>query len=260
MSLAYGVKSHLGGEIKKNMHLVANFYFRQISAIKILITVLFCRLLVPDMKIFFPAVVFLILVFAEGHSQSDDFTLVKEEDGILIYERWLTYPKTDPPVSAREVKGEFYFHNTIEEAVRLLQDEKRISKWQSHVSEFRVYKKEDSTKWSEYSYHDIPWPVSDQDHLLAYLITRKENGEVFISFESFVDNKLAPLQKGVTRMELSGSWTFKKVDNNKVKATYRIFSMPLPIPKFLTDPIIRNNMVTTIQEFKALLDPKPIKK
>jgi hypothetical protein len=212
------------------------------------------------MKIFFPAVVLLVLVFAEGHSQNDGFTLVKEEDGILIYERWLTYPKTDPPVAAREVKGEFQFRNTIEEAVRLLKDEKRVSKWQSHVSEFRVYKKSDSTKWSEYSYHDIPWPVSDQDHLLAYTMVQKENGEVLITFESYVDDKLAPVRKGVTRMELSGSWTFQKIDHNKVKATYRIFSMPLAIPKFLTDPIIRNNMVTTIQEFIALMNPKPVKK
>jgi hypothetical protein len=41
-----------------------------------------------------------------------------------------------------------------------------------------------------------------------------------------------------------------------VKATYRILSKPLNIPKFLTDPIIRNNMMTTIQEFIALIEKK----
>jgi hypothetical protein len=60
-------------------------------------------------------------------------------------------------------------------------------------------------------------------------------------------------------MELSGSWTFERVDNNKVKATYRILSMPMGIPKFLTDPIIRNNMMTTIQEFIGIIEKKETK-
>jgi hypothetical protein len=204
------------------------------------------------MRIFYTALLFLAF-FKDGRSQ-DDFVLVKKEDDIFIYERWVTFPKSNPPIEAREVKGEFHFKNTIEEAVRLLQDEKRIQKWQSHVSEFRVFKGNDSTRWNEYSYHDIPWPVSDQDHLLTYRMTRNDNGEIFIVFESFYDEKLAPIRKGVARMDLSGSWTFQQIGPGRIKATYRILSMPMNIPKFLTDPIIRNNMMTTIQEFIMLME------
>jgi hypothetical protein len=207
-----------------------------------------------------PALIFCICLFTECHSQNGaEFVLVKKEDNVFIYERWIKFPKSNPPVDAREVKGEFHFHNTINEAVRLLQNEKKIGDWQSHVSEFRVFKTADSTKWFEYSYHDIPWPVSDQDHLLVYTIVRSDTNELFIGFESFADEKLAPTRRGVTRMELSGSWTFERVDNNKVKATYRILSMPMGIPKFLTDPIIRNNMMTTIQEFIGIIEKKETK-
>lgn len=204
------------------------------------------------MRIFYTALL-LIAFYQDGRSQ-DDFVLVKKEDEIFIYERWITFPKSNPPIEAREVKTEFHFKNTIQEAVRLLKDEKRISKWQSHVTKFEVFEKQDSTHWSEYSYHDIPWPVSDQDHLLNYWMTRNENGEIFITFESFYSEKLAPTRKGVTRMDLSGSWTFQKVGPHRTKATYRILSRPLNIPKFLTDPIIRNNMMTTIQEFIMLME------
>ena len=52
----------------------------------------------------------------------------------------------------------------------LLQDEEKIQQWQSHVSELKVYLERDTMNWMEYSYHDIPWPVSDQDHYLKYTI------------------------------------------------------------------------------------------
>jgi hypothetical protein len=208
------------------------------------------------MKVYAVFVLFFVLSI-QGRSQ--EFVLVKEKGNIFIYERWITFPKSNPPIDAREVKGEFYYNNSIEEGVRLLQDEQRIYEWQSHVSEFRVYKTTDTTWWDEYSYHDIPWPVSDQDHMFRYWMSRNENGDIFISFETIADEKRAPTKKGVTRMKLSGSWTFEKVGVNRTKAIYRILSMPMNIPKFLTDPIIRNNMMTTIEEFVMLMEKKPVR-
>lgn len=180
--------------------------------------------------------------------------LVKKDGVVSIYERWITFPKSNPPIEAREVKGVFTFRNTIWAGLRLLQDEKKIQQWQSHVSEFKVYRQADSTAWTEYSYHDIPWPVSDQDHYLYYTLVVKSPRELFIPFESKVDLVTAPVRKGVTRMHLSGSWTFEQIGPNEVRATYRILSTPLNIPKFLTDPIIRNNMMTTIKEYIAITE------
>jgi hypothetical protein len=54
---------------------------------------------------------------------------------------------------------------------------------------------------------------------------------------------------------LIGSWRLEQVAPGKTRATYRILSKPIGIPKFLTDPIIRNNMMTTIREYIALLEP-----
>lgn len=207
------------------------------------------------MIIFIPLLILFVSFSPHVYSQQkDEFVLVKQEGSISIYERWITFPKSNPAIEAREVKGEFFFNNTIPAAIELLQNEKQIKKWQHHVSEFEVYKQDDPATWLEYSYHDIPWPVSDQDHFLVYTIETSNDNRVFISFESKEDSVLAPVRKGVTRMELSGSWTFEKISPTKIKATYRILSRPLNIPKFITDPIIRNNMMTTIQRFIALID------
>lgn len=204
----------------------------------------------------FISIVYLFAGLAHGQDH-EGFKLVKQEGTTAIYERWITFPNSNPPIEAREVKGEFYFNNTIFAGLNLIQDEKKIQLWQKHVSEFKVYPQLDTMGWIEYSYHDIPWPVSDQDHLLEYRIEKLIPGRLlFLSFESREDLKLAPVRKGVTRMELSGSWTWEQVSPDRVKVTYRILSKPIGIPKWLTDPIIRSNIMTTIEEYVALLEPE----
>jgi hypothetical protein len=192
-------------------------------------------------------------VVAEAQD-NEGFELVKKEGDISIYERWIMFSKVSPPVEAREVKGEFFFNNTIYEGLHIIQDETVIEKWQSHVSEFKVYKQRDTTTWFEYSYHDIPWPVADQDSYLVYRLSCQGPDILFIAFESYVDATRAPVRKGVTRLELAGSWRLERLSPGRTKATYRILSKPGNIPKFVTDPIIRNNMMTTIREYIALLE------
>lgn len=199
-----------------------------------------------------------VVATAQNKADKEGFVLVKKDGAVSIYERWITYPASNPPIKAREVKGEFFFNNTIFAGLRLIQDETRIKAWQSHVSEFKVYPQRDSSTWLEYSYHDIPWPVSDQDHFLEYKVVEAvPSRKLVITFQSRVNGTLAPVRDGVTRMQLSGSWTLEQVTPKQVKVTYRILSKPIGIPKFLTDPIIRSNIMTTIEEYVALLEPGP---
>jgi hypothetical protein len=184
----------------------------------------------------------------------DGFELVRSEENIAVYERWVTFPKSDPPITAREVKSEFFVDSAVEDALALLQDESRIQAWQKHVSEFKIYPHTDSI-WYEYSYHDIPWPVSDQDHFLEYKIQNPlEDDGIFITFETVENKELAPVRKGVSRMTLSGSWYLQSMPGGKVKATYRILSMPGSLPRFITDPVIRNNLMSTVQAYIRLLE------
>jgi hypothetical protein len=184
----------------------------------------------------------------------DGFELVRNEDEILVYERWVTFPGSDPPITAREVKSEFYVRCSMSDALELIRDESSIGKWQKHVSEFKVYPRTDSL-WLEYSYHDIPWPVSDQDHLLKYVVEDPtESDGIFVTFRTVRDSQLAPVRKNVSRMTLSGSWYFQDAPDGRIKVTYRILSMPGNVPRFITDPVIRNNLVSTVREYIDLLE------
>ena len=208
-------------------------------------------------KFSFTYIIFALTMVGSHGQDTEDFVLVKKDGTTAIYERWIVFPNSDPPIEAREVKGEFYFNNSMFAGLNLIQDENKIQQWQKHVSEFKVYPQRDTMSWMEYSYHDIPWPVSDQDHLLKYTIREIIPGKsLFLTFESHENNTIAPVRKGVTRMELSGSWTWEHVSPGRTKVTYRILSKPIGIPKWLTDPIIRSNIMTTIEEYIALLEPR----
>lgn len=203
--------------------------------------------------------VFLLVLLWPGSSQAQEdaegFILLKKEDRIATFERWHFFPGSNPPVKAREVKGEFFIHSTIYELLSILKNEETIGRWQKHVSKFNVFPKPDTMCWLEYSYHDIPWPVSDQDHLLEYRLHVEKPGEVFfIAFKSIKDEKLAPVYEDVTRMELAGSWKLEKMAPGEIKVTYRIYSMPIGIPRIFTDPVIRSNLMSTIKALTRLAE------
>jgi hypothetical protein len=202
---------------------------------------------------------FLLLYLASSPLQAqvseiEKFDLVKEDSPVFIYERWITFPGKVPAVKAREVKGEFLVSALMFDILSILKDESKIKLWQTHVNDFRVFPQSDSL-WHEYSYHDIPWPVSDQDHYLKYFLSEKIPGkELFISFESATDSKLAPVLEDVARLELSGSWRLEQLTEGQVKVTYRILSMPSSIPRMFTDPVIRSNMMSTIKALTKLAE------
>jgi len=205
-------------------------------------------------------IIFLLLIFGACRFQvlaqsKDGFKLIKKDNNISIYERWINYPKATSPTVAREVKGEFIVNSNIYAALRLIKNEKRIMDWQSHVSEFKIYLKPDTLSWNEYSYHDIPWPVSDQDHYLVYKLTViKPDQLLLITFESAANDVVAPVREDVSRMGLSGSWRLEKISPRQIKVVYKIISKPSNIPKFITDPVIRSNMMTTIKSYIDILE------
>lgn len=185
--------------------------------------------------------------------KNSEFTLVKQEGDISLYERWIPFPKSDPPVEAREVKGEFTCKASIYQALRLLQNEKLVKQWQNSLIDFKLYRDKDTTTWLEYGNHRIPGPLHNQDYLLKYKMTTKP-GLLYLVFESIKNDKVAPLRDGVTRMELSGSWTFQQINPKKTKVVYRILSKPSNVPKFLSDPIVRSNLMSNFQQFVAVVE------
>lgn len=211
---------------------------------------------VPDLRSVSLALAFSATVLTSAAQNDDDeFVLVREEPHISLHERWINYPGKVPAVPSREVKGEFHVNASIYSVLKLLRDESKIHDWQNHIGGFKVYPQPDTNVWHEYTYYDAPWPVTDQDHFVKYTLTEKIPGqEILITFVSEVNDKLAPAIDGVTRLEINGSWLMQQLGPNKAKVTYRVQSMPGGAPRMLTDPVVRNNMMSSIRSLKELAE------
>lgn len=192
--------------------------------------------------------------FAFGQDK-DGFVLVKSEPPIELHERWVEFPDKKPAVQSRELKTEFTVKAPIHKVISVIQDESQVRAWHAHIRDYKIYRKPDTTAWEEYSCHDIPWPLSDQDTFLEYKLNEIVPGsEYFIAFKSRVD-KRAPVYDNINRVELVGSWQFTLIEPNVVKVIYRVQSAPATnVPRLIVDPVIRNNLVASIRSLTEIVE------
>lgn len=201
--------------------------------------------------------VYLVVINASAQD-SEGFVLVKAEPPIEVHERWVNFPGKQPVISSRELKSEFVVQATAQEVLSLLKNEKKVKSWQSHVRDYKLYLKPDTTTWFEYSCHNVPWPLSDQDSFMEYKLSEINPGvEYFIAFNSRIDPKIAPVIEDINRIELTGSWRMEVISPTTTKVTYRVQSVPTTnLPRMIIDPVIRNNMISSIRSMKEILEKK----
>ena len=96
----------------------------------------------------------------------------------------------------------------------------------------------------------VEFTINAQDCIIHYHV-RKNSAtytEVLLHGEP---DYLAPV-KGVKRIShMQGSWKLLAVSPNRTVIEYMIFSnQPSSFPKWITDPIIQNNMIHTMSAFR----------
>ena len=178
-----------------------------------------------------------------------NFVLVKEEHGIALYERWYN---VKPDQQAREIKATFRVKAEADDAAGLIKDESRGKQWNKKTAEYKVVP-ENENIWLAYILYDLPWPVSNQDCVLRY--SRDFAGDsVVIKFKE-TDHPDFPVNKRVQRIPaISGKWVFNE-DVSGISVEYYITTTPSStLPSWITDPVIRSNLIETLQAFRSLLE------
>jgi len=126
-------------------------------------------------------------------------------------------------------------------------EDSKISQWQDNILEYKITPKNDSV-WIAYSYYRIPWPLDNQDYLLTYSLLEKTENRIILAFNHLEDDGLYVIRKGVDRRPTMGRWELEKVAKGKIKVTYTITSLPLNTPRFITDRLVHNNLMSTINK------------
>ena len=183
-----------------------------------------------------------------AHTDTAEFVLVKTVKGINLYERWLMIAPGEP---AREVKAVFTVDAEMGEVASLIKDESLALQWNKNTKVYSV-NLVDYDVWICYIQYDLPWPVSNQDCVLQYA-QHYQADKINIHFNG-TDHPLFPLRDGVDRIhEIKGKWVVTRSEGN-IKIEYYVTTTPSKtLPRWITDPIIRNNLIETMLAFRKIL-------
>ncbi|WP_300603302.1 hypothetical protein [Niabella sp.] len=203
-------------------------------------------------KILFLWLLLLFSSFSNAGAPAD-FKLVKITNGIMLYERWVMHNGN----KVRELKASFDVAEAgLPDVVALLKDAGKGSRWNVRSSQYKVTRTPDEHVWLNYIRYSLPWPMEDQDCSLKYFYNASAAaaGAQTIYFES-IQHQVYPKFKNVTRLEgTSGKWTVDPLEHRQSRITYQILTNKSgTVPRWVSDPIVYDNIITTMSRFKSLL-------
>lgn len=183
-------------------------------------------------------------------SGEEDFTFIKAQGEVRLYERWL---EIEPGRKGREMKAEFTVPQGTAAVAALLRDEGKAKDWIQRASACRLVSEANDQSWLAYVHYGLPWPISDQDCLLRYEL-KQQGGQTRIAFRSVANSSFPPKSR-VKRMKgIVGSWLLTPQAGNRTKITYTIMTTETPtLPRWVTDPHVQSNLLDTMNAFFALL-------
>ncbi|MEC5143908.1 START domain-containing protein [Chitinophaga sp. 212800010-3] len=184
-----------------------------------------------------------------------DFKLVKHDQAISLYERWIPGSNGD---NVREIKAVFFVKTEIPAVIGLFRDQARGKAWNTNASEYKIVPAPQTTNWITYIRYDIPWPVDDQDCLLLYQYHALSGSDAAeVAFESIADSRF-PLYNKTTRITgTRGKWLIEPAAPGELKITYLVTTdRSRRIPRWVSDPIIHDNLFRTMSKFRGLLENK----
>jgi hypothetical protein len=184
--------------------------------------------------------------------KSANFTLVRSDENISIYTRWI--PATETRLT-RQIKAEFIIDSPADKIVSVLRDEKSYLLWMKSTKSYYRLKTVNDNQWFAYIQFSIPWPLNNQDCILKYEVHESLEAlrtEIYLVGEP----DFLKTYEGVERIShMEGSWIITQIDSGKSRVEYYMYSKQAPkFPTWITDPIIQKNLLKTMNAFRDLVN------
>jgi len=184
--------------------------------------------------------------------KSANFTLVRRDENISIYTRWI--PATETRLT-RQIKAEFIIDSPADKIVSVLRDEKSYLLWMKSTKTYYRLKTVNDNQWFAYIQFSIPWPLNNQDCILKYEVHESLEAlrtEIYLVGEP----DFLKTYEGVERIShMEGSWIITQIDSGKSRVEYYMYSKQAPkFPTWITDPLIQKNLLKTMNAFRDLVN------
>lgn len=190
----------------------------------------------------------LFLTTGSSFPTTDDYKIVKQDETVTLYERWIEQGSSE---KVRELKAIFLVRSSATRLVNLLQNQQLGTKWNPHAKEYRVSLHTQPNQWINYVKYSMPWPFDDQDCCMLFSFDNANQ----VSFSS-TNTNLYPLKKNISRINMvKGKWIMQDRGNGLLHITYIVSTAKSKkVPAWISDPIVRNNMMETMKSFKKTLE------
>jgi hypothetical protein len=173
------------------------------------------------MKTFYTTL-FSFLVFATISMAQTQWELVKNKDGIKVFNRKMEGSKL------KEFKGTVIIKATVNDVVKVLSNPSNHDKfiYKAKKGSVEIVKKDTNGDFYTYMIIETPWPASNRDLVTKY---HKEapDKDGTITINVIAVNNMKPVIRGNVRVEsMKGYWKVTPLANNMVEVTHQAYSSP----------------------------------
>ncbi len=192
---------------------------------------------------------FMTMLVKPKVSDGQEWTFVKEKDGIKIYTR------KEPGKSLKSFRGVTDIRTTMQKAQNLVGNVKNVEWWDKNVKEIRILAFEPEKMSRYYLVYDAPWPVSDRDLCVeAHITTDPVTGIRTVSAHPLPD--LVPPKHGAVRIrDYWQQWVIEPRSNGILHVVLEGYVDPAgSVPDWIYNMVITETPLKVMRGVKERLE------
>lgn len=192
------------------------------------------------------------LLAVPGRIFAQEWTFVKERDGIKIYTR------KEANSALKSFRGVTDLHTDMEKVCSLLGNAKNFDWWDKDITDIKVLNYELGKYIQYYLVYDVPWPLSDRDLVVDARITVDPVTGAETIMAKPLPNVVPEKPDLVRIKKYWQKWTVQTVSPGLVHITLEGFVDPGgSVPAWLYNMVITETPLKVIREVRKRVEVKP---
>ena len=191
--------------------------------------------------------VVMLLAFGCAFSQTSDWELAKNKDGIVVHTRSLNGSKF------KQFKATATLDASLTTVVALILDTKNVDKWYHQAANPKIISDNKTEGYYRMDF-DLPWPVDTRDEVVHWVVTQDAATKV-VRVDLTGVPKYAPEQDGIVRMpKLESFWKLTPLENGKTEVFHQAHVEPGgSVPAWLANATVTDGPYNSISGMKSRL-------
>jgi ribosome-associated toxin RatA of RatAB toxin-antitoxin module len=180
------------------------------------------------------------------NEDSAGWNLRKDKDGIQVYTR------DTEEKGMLEYRAITTIETSLERLIEIIHDVENYPVWTANCDSAVIYEVVNDSVRIEYMTTPVPWPLSDRDVVMEFVVTKQTNDYFEARLTSVPD--AIPLKENYIRMkESKGFWIFRRIDVHQVEVIHQFYGDPEGnIPTWIVNLFIVSGPFKTLENLKEL--------